>query len=99
MPLKAKFLECECGALFQEGEDNSLKGEFFFTPWKITETKKVDQKHGSDPDMLLVNFCRDVCCQNCRKELIVQHKKYEVTPPENDQENTIVASSSFKYYF
>jgi hypothetical protein len=99
MAIKAKFIECECGALFQENDEKIIKGDVFFTPWRIVESKKLEQDSTGNSDVLFAKFTRDVCCEACKKELIFEHKNYEISPPDQGTESKIMSSSSSKYYF
>lgn len=99
MAIKAKFIECECGALFQENDEKIIKGEIFFKPWRIIESSKANQPSEEESDVHAVRFSRDICCQSCKKELMFECKNYEISPPEQGLDSKIMSSSSFKYYF
>lgn len=91
MAIKAKFIECECGALFQEENNQIIKGEFSAEQWT---GKSSENSHS-----FCIKFTRNIRCTTCDKKLLTQEKSYQISSPKDNEDGEITKSSSINYIY
>jgi len=91
MAIKAKFIECECGALFQENDSKITKGDFTQANWEGSATQ--------DERGFTIKFKKKLSCEACKVEFAIQEKTYEISFPTNNDESKIEKSSLIHYFY
>ncbi len=90
MAIKRKIVECECGEHFDESKKGDITGHLLYTPWKCKDNRIRGTKTAYNCDIAQCFFERIAACGKCKKEMFVDKKQYEITPPvEKDSQQPI----------
>lgn len=79
MPIKKRFIECECGEVFTEAK-GGLEGNIVFSNWKHEDSRVRGTKTDTGGEIAVVQFIRFAKCAKCDGSLMIEKKVYEVSP-------------------
>jgi hypothetical protein len=97
MAIKKRFVECECGEVFNEGSANQLEGNLIFGPWRLRGNRQRATKTPNNCDILVALFFRAIICGKCKQEIVREQKQYELSPPFNlgDEPYTVLSNREY----